>query len=71
MKKNINLNSKIIINLIYYLAVYIFSLFYLTTINHSHIIDIKGFSFSYLLGILVIVFSSLLFTYKIYNNIVI
>ena len=28
MKKNINLNSKIIINLIYYLAVYIFSLFY-------------------------------------------
>lgn len=69
MKKNINLNSKIIINLIYYLAVYIFSLFYLTTINHSHIIDIKGFSFSYLLGILVIVFSSLLFTYKIYNNI--
>ena len=69
MEKNINLNQKIIINLIYYFTVYIFSLFYLTTINHSHIIDIKGFSFSYLLGILVIVFSSLLFTYKIYNNI--
>ena len=34
MKKNINLNSKRIINLIYYLAVYIFSLFYLTTIKH-------------------------------------
>lgn len=67
MKKNINLNQKIIINLIYYFTVYIFSLFYLTTINHSHIIDIKGFSFSYLLGILIIVFSSFLFIYKIYN----
>lgn len=67
MEKNINLNQKIIINLIYYFTVYIFSLFYLTTINHSHIIDIKGFSFSYLLGILIIVFSSFLFIYKIYN----
>lgn len=67
MKKNINLNQKIIINLIYYFTVYIFSLFYLTTINHSHIIDIKGFSFSYLLGILIIVFSSFLFMYRIYN----
>ena len=67
MEKNINLNQKIIINLIYYFTVYIFSLFYLTTINHSHIIDIKGFSFSYLLGILIIVFSSFLFMYKIYN----
>lgn len=67
MEKNINLNQKIIINLIYYFTVYVFSLFYLTTINHSHIIDIKGFSFSYLLGILIIVFSSFLFIYKIYN----
>lgn len=67
MEKNINLNQKIIINLIYYFTVYIFSLFYLTTINHSHIVDIKGFSFSYLLGILIIVFSSFLFMYKIYN----
>lgn len=67
MEKNNNLNQKIIINLIYYFTVYIFSLFYLTTINHSHIIDIKGFSFSYLLGILIIVFSSFLFIYKIYN----
>lgn len=67
MEKNINLNQKIIINLIYYFTVYVFSLFYLTTINHSHIIDIKGFSFSYLLGILIIVFSSFLFMYKIYN----
>ena len=67
MEKNNNLNQKIIINLIYYFTVYIFSLFYLTTINHSHIIDIKGFSFSYLLGILIIVFSSFLFMYKIYN----
>ena len=67
MEKNINLNQKIIINLIYYFTVYIFSLFYLTTINHSHIIDIKGFSFSYLLGILIIVFSSFLFMYKLYN----
>ena len=67
MEKNINLNPKIIINLIYYFTVYVFSLFYLTTINHSHIIDIKGFSFSYLLGILIIVFSSFLFIYKIYN----
>lgn len=67
MEKNINLNQKIIINLIYYFTVYIFSLFYLTTINHSHIVDIKSFSFSYLLGILIIVFSSFLFMYKIYN----
>ena len=67
MEKNNNLNQKIIINLIYYFTVYVFSLFYLTTINHSHIIDIKGFSFSYLLGILIIVFSSFLFIYKIYN----
>ena len=33
MEKNINLNQKIIINLIYYFTVYVFSLFYLTTID--------------------------------------